>query len=52
LIGKRREKSFGRVESPAAQKPVPEWEELVHTPVVFVRMANKGLAGYGEWKSA
>src|SRR5712692_9862379 len=25
---------------------VPEWKELVHTPVVFVRAASKGLAGY------
>jgi hypothetical protein len=30
---------------------VPEWEEYPHTPGVFVRVANKGLAGYGTWKS-
>jgi hypothetical protein len=24
---------------------------LVHTPAVFVRAANKGVAGYGTWKS-
>jgi hypothetical protein len=29
---------------------VPEWELLVHTPAVFVRVANKGVAGYGTWK--
>jgi hypothetical protein len=29
----------------------PEWELLVHTPAVFVRVPNKGLAGYGTWKS-
>jgi hypothetical protein len=27
---------------------VPNWEELVHTPAVFVRVASKGLAGYGK----
>jgi hypothetical protein len=26
------------------------WELLVHTPAVFVRVANKGDAGYGTWK--
>ena len=30
---------------------VPEWEEYPHTPGVFVRVANKGVAGYGTWKS-
>ena len=41
---------------------VPEWEGLrafleeisarTHTtPAVFVRVANKGVAGYGTWKS-
>src|SRR5713226_9695238 len=30
---------------------VPEWELLVHTPGVFVRVANKEVAGYGTWKS-
>ena len=29
---------------------VPIWELLVYTPAVFVRMANKGVAGYGTWK--
>jgi len=29
---------------------VPLWELLVHTPAVFVRVANKGVAGYGTWK--
>jgi hypothetical protein len=28
----------------------PEWELLVHTPAVFVRVARKGLTGYGTWK--
>ena len=31
---------------------VPIWEELVYTPAVFVRVANKGDAGYATWKSA
>ena len=31
---------------------VPEWEELVYTPAVFVRVANTGVRGYGTWKSA
>src|SRR5690242_4222075 len=30
---------------------VPFWELLVHTPAVFVRVAAKGLAGYGRWKN-
>ena len=25
---------------------------MVPTPVVFVRVANKGVRGYGKWKSA
>jgi hypothetical protein len=25
---------------------------LGYTPAVFVRVANKELAGYGKWKSA
>ena len=29
---------------------VPEWKLLVHTPAVFVGVANKGLTGYGTWK--
>jgi len=29
---------------------VPEWELFVYTPAVFVRVANKGVAGYGTWK--
>jgi hypothetical protein len=29
---------------------VPFWELLVHTPAVFARVANKGVAGYGTWK--
>jgi hypothetical protein len=33
------------------RKGVPEWEEYPHTPAVFVRVANKGVAGYGTWKS-
>ena len=32
-------------------RDVPFWELLVHTPAVFVRVANKGDAGYGTWKS-
>jgi hypothetical protein len=31
---------------------MPEGEELIYTPVVFVRVANTGVTGYGEWKSA
>src|SRR5690349_23445818 len=30
---------------------VPRWELLVHTPAVFVRVASKGVAGYGRWKN-
>ena len=30
---------------------VSKWEELVYTPAVFVRVANKGVTGYGTWKS-
>jgi hypothetical protein len=30
---------------------VPPWELLVHTPAVFVRVANKGVRVYGTWKS-
>ncbi len=30
---------------------MPEWELLVHTPAVFVRVANNRLTGYGTWKS-
>jgi hypothetical protein len=30
---------------------VPKWEEYPHTPGVFVRVANKGVVGYGTWKS-
>ena len=29
----------------------PKWELLVHTPAVFVRVANEGVGGYGTWKS-
>jgi len=29
-----------------------KWEELGIPPAVFVRVANKGLTGYGKWKSA
>jgi hypothetical protein len=29
----------------------PEWELLVYTPAVFVRVVSKGLTGYGTWKS-
>jgi len=29
---------------------VPFWEELIDTRHVFVRVANKGVRGYGEWK--
>jgi hypothetical protein len=29
---------------------VPEWELLVYTPAVFVRVASKGLTRYGTWK--
>jgi hypothetical protein len=31
---------------------VPFWEELIYTPVVFVRVANKGVTAYGKRKSA
>ncbi len=31
---------------------VPFWEELVYTPVVFVRVPNKGVTAYGKWESA
>jgi hypothetical protein len=29
---------------------VPKREEFLHTPAVFVRVASKGVAGYGTWK--
>ena len=28
----------------------PKWKEYPHTPGVFVRVAGKGLTGYGTWK--
>jgi hypothetical protein len=31
-------------------RDVPVWDLLVHTPAVFVSVANKGVAGYGTWK--
>ena len=34
-----------------ARRKIPERELLVHTPAVFVRVAAKGLTGYGEWKN-
>jgi hypothetical protein len=34
------------------ERRVPEWEELVYTPGVFVRVANTGLTRYGKRKSA
>jgi len=37
---------------PEDEHRVPIWEESVHTPVVFVRVAIKGLTGYGKRKSA
>jgi len=33
----------------AGGEVVPEWE-LLHTPAVFVVVANKGVTGYGTWK--
>ena len=30
---------------------MPAWKLLLHTPAVFVRVASKGFAGYGTWKS-
>jgi hypothetical protein len=30
----------------------PKWEEMAYTAVVFVRVANTGVAGYGKRKSA
>lgn len=30
------------------ERRVPKWEELVHTPVVFVRVTNKGVMGHGK----
>jgi len=36
---------------PVARHSVPEWEETVYTPVVFVRVASKGVRAYGTWKS-
>jgi len=40
---------IGRLAFPGG---VPEWELLVYTPAVFVRVAGKGLTRYGTWKSA
>jgi hypothetical protein len=34
----------------ACSEIVPEWELLVYTPAVFVRVASKGLTRYGTWK--
>jgi hypothetical protein len=52
VIREGREKFVsGRVESPAYENCVPEWEEYPHTPAVFVRVANKGVRVYGKWKS-
>src|SRR5207245_10699136 len=31
------------------ERRVPEWELLLHTPAVFVRVANNRLTGYGTW---
>ncbi len=43
---------FGREpEYSDRSRNVPFWELLVHTPAVFVRVANKGVTGYGTWKS-
>jgi len=36
------------VRATSGGRRVPEWELLVYTPVVFVRVANKGVAGYGK----
>jgi hypothetical protein len=36
--------------TPGVSENFPFWELLVHTPAVFVRVANKGVAGYGTWK--
>jgi hypothetical protein len=30
---------------------VPEWEERIYTPAVFVRVPNKELRAYGTWKN-
>src|SRR5713226_5943 len=40
-----------RLQSRMIEERVPKWEEYPHTPAVFVRVANTGLAGYGTWKS-
>jgi hypothetical protein len=34
----------------SVERRVPFWELLAHTPAVFVRVANKGVAGYRTWK--
>jgi hypothetical protein len=34
--------------SPARPRSVPDWELLVHSLAVFVRVANTGLTGYGK----
>jgi hypothetical protein len=51
-VGKRRhvETSEGLDVEASRNPEVPEWELLVHTPAVFARVANKGVAGYGTWK--
>src|SRR6266403_2726895 len=33
-----------------AQRSEPKWEECPIPPGIFVRVANKGFAGYGTWK--
>ena len=40
-----------QLETGKTDRAVPKWEEYPHTPGVFVRVANKGLTGYGTWKS-
>ena len=40
-----------RVPVAATAQAFPKWEEYPHTPAVFVRVANKGVVGYGTWKN-
>jgi hypothetical protein len=39
-----------KVDEAGVEWGVPHWELFFDTPAVCVRVANKGVAGYGEWK--
>jgi len=47
---KRKNLNEMRVLMAVTAQTFPKWEECPHTPGVFVRVASKGLTGYGTWK--